>query len=197
MNSVPEIIGGVAVELGLAVLFGVTAYRLLAGRFLIPKREMVLPNQRGVIVQGDRQLRVVEPGRCWVRPGQKLILCDARPRKLQIEGFEVLSADASVLRLSIGGEYLISDPMTFLRGSSNAGDALYFELRRLLTVCAREQVSARITVSPDQFQQLILERANQAIEPLGLKITALQIWNIFERGRILPEMELGPTGLVH
>lgn len=197
MNSVPEIIGGVAVELGLAVLFGVTAYRLLAGRFLIPKSEMVLPNQRGVIVQGDRQLRVVEPGRCWVRPGQKLILCDARPRKLQIEGFEVLSADGAVLRLSLAGEHVIADPMAFLRGSSNAGDALYFELRRLLTITAREQVGTRITASPEGFQELIRERANQALEPLGLKITTLQIWNIFERGRLQPEMELPPTGLVH
>jgi len=146
-------------------------------------------------MQGDHPLRVVEPGGCWVRPGQKVVLCDIRPRKLQLEGFEVLTADNVLLRISLSGEYSVDDPIVYLQGSSNANNALYFELRRLLTTTAREQVSQRIMGAQDAFQLAILDRTNRAVQTLGLRIASLQIWNIFDAGRIHIPSE--PEGLIH
>ncbi len=79
LDSIPEIVAGVAVEV---VVFGIAVgviYRFFSGRFLIPKREIILPNQRGVVVQGENILRVAEPGSCWIRPKQRIVLCDMRP----------------------------------------------------------------------------------------------------------------------
>ena len=48
-------------------------YRALAGRFLIPKREIALPYHRGVLIKKNGQTKVVEAGRRWVWPGERLI----------------------------------------------------------------------------------------------------------------------------
>ena len=198
MDSAAEIAAGVLVELVVAGILLAVLYRNLAGRFLIPKREMVLPDQRGVIVAGDRQLRTVEPGRCWVRPGQKLLLCDVRPRKLQVEGFEAISSDGAVLRFSVSGQYAIADPMAFLHASGNAGDALYFDLRRLLTTMAREQSSFAITSGREAFCNTLSQRLSRAVEPNGLSILSLELWDLFQRGWLQrPDKPSESVGLVH
>jgi hypothetical protein len=61
-ESIPEIVAGVAVEVVMFAIFAGVIYRFFSGRFVIPKREIVLPNQRGVIVEGERIVRVAEPG---------------------------------------------------------------------------------------------------------------------------------------
>jgi hypothetical protein len=198
MESAAEIAGGVLVELVVLGIAAAVLYRYLAGRFLIPKREIVLPQQRGVLVAGDRQLRTVEPGRCWVRPGQKLLLCDVRPRKLQLEGFEVLAADAAVLRLSIAGEYAITDPMAFLRCSGNPGDGVYFDLRRLLTTTARHKPALSITASPQLFAASVREALNHSVAANGITIQSLDIWDILQSGRIQSTVAVMPASeIVH
>jgi hypothetical protein len=82
LESVPEIMLGVAVEAVMLAIVGGVIYRTLAGRFLVPKREVILPNQSGVIVQDERTVRVVGPGPCWIRPKQRIVLCDMRPRPI-------------------------------------------------------------------------------------------------------------------
>jgi regulator of protease activity HflC (stomatin/prohibitin superfamily) len=158
----------------------------------------VLPNQRGVLVHGDRQVREVGPGRIWVRPGRKLLLCDVRPRKLQIEGFDLLTSDGAVLRSSVGGQYSISNAMTFLSASGNAGDALYFDLRRLLTTVAREHSSFAITSAREVFIQQVKDRLNRAVAPTGLEVSQLECWDLVQRGWMQhPGEPVIDGGMVH
>ena len=120
LMPISDIVIGAVVEVGFVALLGAFVYRNFAGRFLIPKRETVPSYQKGVLLRGDAPARVVEPGSCWVRPGSRLMLCDMRARALQIENFEVLTADNGVVRLNLSGEYKIADPDLFIAASGNA-----------------------------------------------------------------------------
>ena len=199
VESVAEIIAGVAVELGIVVIAGGVIYRFFAGRFLIPKREIILPNQRGVLVRGEEHIRVLEPGACWIRPKQKLLLCDVRPRTLQIEGFDVLSSDGAILRLSATGDYVVSDPLLFFKASGNARDAMYFELRKALTTCSREM--AATVIHQTEGAKVLAERtaasASGASKRLGLEMTSLEIWEVYERGWNRSAPDTFQAGLVH
>jgi regulator of protease activity HflC (stomatin/prohibitin superfamily) len=182
-DSIPEIVAGVAVEV---VVFGIVAgviYRFLSGRFLIPKREIVLPNQRGVVVQGENILRVAEPGSCWIRPKQRIVLCDMRPRPLQMAGLEIICSNAGIVRLSLSGRYQIADAAAYYTGSSNAGDAIFVELRRAIAWAARQQSSSAIVAAPEAFAQRIREAAAPAASKLGLEISELDIWDALFVGR--------------
>jgi hypothetical protein len=183
LDSIPEIVAGVAVEV---LVFGIAAsvlFRFLSGRFLVPKREIVLPNQRGLIVQGEEILRVAEPGTCWIRPKQRIILCDMRPRPLQMAGLEVTCGNGGIVRLSLSGRYQIADAATYYTGSANAGDAIFVELRRSIASAARQQSSSAIVAAPEVFAQGIREAAAPAAARLGLEISELDVWDALFIGR--------------
>jgi hypothetical protein len=188
LDSIPEIVAGTAVEV---LVFGIAAsvlFRFLSGRFLVPRREIVLPNQRGVIVQGERIVRVAEPGTCWIRPKQHIIVCDMRPRPLQMVGLEVICGNAGIVRLSLSGSYRIADAAAFYTGSANAGDAIFVELRRSIATAARQQASSIIVAAPEAFAQRIREAAAPATARFGLEITELDIWDALFVGRYTASM---------
>jgi len=183
LDSIPEIVAGIAVEV---VVFGIAAgviYRFFSGRFLIPKREIILPNQRGVVVQGEKIIRVAEPGSCWVRPKQRIILCDMRPRPLQMAGLEIICSNEGIVRLSLSARYQIADAAAYYIGSSNAGDAIFVELRRSIASAARQQLSSAIVAAPEAFAQRVREAAAPAAARLGLQISELDIWDAVFVGR--------------
>ncbi len=185
MESASEILTGIAVEVGLLIVVLGTVFRLLSGKFLVPSRMVILPNQRGVIVQGDRVLRVADPGTCWVRPKQRVVLCDMR------------------IRLSIGGEYKISDPILYYTVSTQANDALYVQVRRLILLVAKQMTSANIVAVPELVAARLREAAETEAANLGLEITSLQIWEATSLGWLrqvqnpLQDAGEGSNDLVH
>ena len=184
MTSVKDVAIGIVVEAGIFSLAGAFVYRTLAGRFLIPKREMVLLFQKGVLLRGDQRVRVVEPGTCWVRPGHKLILCDVRARALQLEGLEVLTGDGGVLQMNLSGEYRVSDPSAFVCASSNAGDKMIFDLRQTTKVVSRNWTAALLQQvgGAELLAGRVLEQVNTLSGAVGLELTSLKVWDIFQRG---------------
>jgi hypothetical protein len=203
MESTPEILTGIAVEVGLFVLVLGTVFRLLSGKFLVPSRMVILPNQRGVIVQGDRVVRVAEPGTCWVRPNQRVVLCDMRIRSLHLVGIEIISSDSGIVRLSISGEFKIADPIVYYSISAQANDTLYVQVRRCIPVIARQMTSANIVAVPELVATRLREAAASEAANLGLEITTLQIWEATSLGWLrpvqssLPEPDEGSKDLVH
>ena len=180
MNSVADIAIGTTVEVIVFTVIGAVTYRLFAGRFLIPKREIVLPYQRGVLVSGSKPTRNVEPGSCWVRPGYKLLLCDVRPRTLQAEHLEVLSSEGTSIWLSLSGEYRISDPNIFFKASANAGDALWFELRRTISSVCRQWSAAAISSAggAEALALRLLSNMRESSMKLGMQFLSLRVWEI-------------------
>lgn len=191
---------GVAVEGGILGLAAAFLYRALAGRFLIPRRETIAAHHVGVITHASRPVRVAVAGTCWIRPGEKLTLVDVRPRRLQIEGIEVFSLDRAVLRVSVSGEYKIADAALFLQASGNAGDAVHFELRKIANMQARELPSGALLASPSLLTGRVRAKLDDAVRPLGLAITDLQFWEVYQAGRpAAPAFPSEPGGdvLVH
>jgi regulator of protease activity HflC (stomatin/prohibitin superfamily) len=203
MESTPEILTGIAVEVGLLVLVLGTVFRLLSGKFLVPSRMVILPNQRGVIVQGDRVVRVAEPGTCWVRPDQRVVLCDMRIRSLNMVGVEVLSSDSGIVRFSISGEFKIADPTVYYTVSTQANDALYVQVRKSIIVVAKQMTSANIVAVPELVATHVREAAAPEAAQIGLEITNLQVWEASSLGWLRPvrssltDPDGSPKDLVH
>jgi hypothetical protein len=202
LESASEVAVGVAVE---AVMFSIAvavAYRFLAGRFLFPKREIILPNQRGVVVKGDQIVRIAEPGSCWLLPKQKVILLDMRAKPLQMLGVEVLGSDSGVLRVSLSGEFKTIDPAVYYANSANAAEALFAQLRRALLFAARQESSVSLAASP----HLLGIKTEEALAPhalhLGLSVVTLDIWEAVPLGFLRSTKADGDStepasGLVH
>jgi hypothetical protein len=203
MNSTSEFLADVALDLGLLGVVLVTLFRLLSGKFLVPSRMVILPNQRGVIVQGDRVVRVAEPGTCWVRPNQRVVLCDMRMRSLNMVGVEVLGSDSGIVRLSISGEFKIADPIVYYTISTQANDALYVQVRKSILVVAKQMTSANIVAVPELVATRLREVAASEAANLGLEIISLQVWEATSLGWLrsvqssLPDPDEGSKDLVH
>jgi hypothetical protein len=203
MNSTSEFLADVALDLGLLGVVLVTLFRLLSGKFLVPSRMVILPNQRGVIVQGDRVVRVAEPGTCWVRPNQRVVLCEMRMRSLNLVGVEVLGSDSGIVRLSISGEFKIADPIVYYTISTQANDALYVQVRKSILVVAKQMTSANIVAVPELVATRLREVAASEAANLGLEIISLQVWEATSLGWLrsvqssLPDPDEGSKDLVH
>lgn len=197
MSAVSNAIPGFVVETFLFACACGVIYRLWGGRFLIPKREIILPYQRGVLVQGNETIRVVGPGVCWVKPKQRLMLCDARPRPLQMIGFEALANDNAILRFSVSGEYAIADAGKYLAASSNAADAFIAQLQRTIKAAGHEQSGATLLASPewltDRVRELIVPRG----EELGIILMNFHVWDMTPYGYLQLSSPQMDTGLVH
>jgi regulator of protease activity HflC (stomatin/prohibitin superfamily) len=199
MESTLEIAVGIGVEVFILLIVLAVLYRFFAGRFLIPKREGVLPNQLAILVHGEEQVKVVGPGSHWIRPGRKLILCDARPRSLHIEGMELISKDGGVLRLNVSGEYAISDAMAYFRANTQTADAFYFAIRRELQEKARTMTSDALT-SPggaSLFAKQVEEGMKTRSAEFGMQLNMLELWGVYQSGWVTIAEPPASSGMIH
>jgi regulator of protease activity HflC (stomatin/prohibitin superfamily) len=175
MESAGEIAIGVSVELILsAIAFGVL-YRLLGRFFNVPHRQGVLSFQRGVLLHGERVEKVLQPGTYWIMPNRTLMLCDMRSKPFQIQAQELLTADGMGVRISLGGEYRVNAPESFLVQSSDAFGALYLDLRQALRT-ATSELSSDVFMSGNsplvvRVKKLLVPRSQQ----LGIELVQLEV----------------------
>jgi regulator of protease activity HflC (stomatin/prohibitin superfamily) len=162
-------LGGLGVALGLL-------YRLWGGFFPTPSRKTVLAFQQGVVVLENKVERLVGQGSHWITPKRTLIVCDVRPVPFQVANQQVQAADGMQLRVSLGGEYLITDAAKFVAQNSSSFDALYLELRQALRTAAREFEGHSIMNDQSaliiRVKELTIPRADQ----LGLELTQIEMW---------------------
>jgi regulator of protease activity HflC (stomatin/prohibitin superfamily) len=184
MSSFGEIAVGAAVEIVLVGIAGGILYRVWGKFHPTPKRQIVPPFHSGVILLGGQAERVVGPGAYWISSKRTLVLCDMRAKPFQIPSQELVTADGVGVRISLGGEYSISDPLAFITESSDAFGALYLELRHALHGTVGELSGDAIiggrAVLTDRIEELVIPRATQ----LGVKLTQLQVWEAVPLGRL-------------
>ncbi len=166
MSSPAEIAAGVTVELFLAALAIGLLYRVWGKIFAVPRRQSVLAFQQGVVLREGQVEKVLTPGTYWITPKRTLVICDMRPKPFQIPAQEMLTADGMGVRMSLGGEYRISDGALFLAESSDAFAALYL---------GQAPLTSRI-------KELLIPRATQ----LGVEMTKLEIWEAVPIGWLRP-----------
>jgi regulator of protease activity HflC (stomatin/prohibitin superfamily) len=176
MASPTEIAVGVTVELFLAALAIGLLYRVWGKIFAIPQRQAVLAFQQGVVLKGGQVEKVLNPGTYWITPKRTLVICDMRPKPFQISAQELLTADVMGVRMSLGGEYRITNPALFMAESSDAFGAFYLELRQALHMAVKELNSETIfngkAPLTARIKELLVPRAAQ----LGIEMTQLDIW---------------------
>ncbi len=201
LEHILEVVAGVGVEAFIFAMALLVLYRFIGGRFLIPKREIILPNQRGVVVRDDQIVRVAGPGSCWVRPRQRLVLIDARPKPLQIAGVEVIGSDGGIVRLSLSAEYQVADPAVYYSSSANAADAFFVQVRRVINVAARQQKGSALAASPEDFCRRVLYDLEEPAKRLGLAMVNLDVYEALPLGSLrVPdehEFEFPDSGMVH
>jgi regulator of protease activity HflC (stomatin/prohibitin superfamily) len=176
MSSRIEIAIGVTVELFFAALAVGLLYRVWGKVFAIPKRQVVLAFQQGVVLQGGQVEKILGPGSYWITPKRSLLLCDMRMKPFQIPAQEVLSADGMGVRISLGGEYRIAKADFFVSESSDTFGAFYLEIRQALHVAVKEFSSEAIFSGQApltaRMKELLVPRASQ----LGIEMTQLEVW---------------------
>ena len=111
-----------------------------------------------------------------------MILCDMRAKPYQIAAQDVAMSDGMAMRLSISGEYRVSDPALFTIQSSDPFGAFYLEARQALHLAAKEFEGLPVLTDP----HLITSRVRELLIPpaahLGLDITSLNVSEILPIG---------------
>jgi hypothetical protein len=175
MESAGEVAIGISVELILVAIALGVLYRFLGRFFSVPHRQAVLSFQRGVLLHGERVEKVLLPGTYWIKPKRTLMLCDMRPKPFQVLAQELLTADGMVVRISLGGEYRVAAPESFLTQSSDAFGALYLDLRQALRTATSELNSAAFlsegTPLVARINELLVPRSQQ----LGIELVRLEV----------------------
>jgi regulator of protease activity HflC (stomatin/prohibitin superfamily) len=176
MAQVLEIALGAAIEvLFVAAAVGVL-YRVWGKVLPIPRRCAVLTFQRGVVLRNGSTEKILPPGNYWLRPGRTIMVCDVRPRPFQIPAAELLTGDGMGVRIGIGGEFQIVDPVRFLTESTDASSAFYMDIRQALRTAVSEADAAALLGE----QALVTVRMKEFLAPrssqLGIEMTRLEVW---------------------
>ena len=164
------------VELLLATIAALVIYRLLASVVPVPKRQVVQAFQRGVVLRENKVETTLEPGVYWIAPKRRLILCDIRPTPFQVSAQELLTADGMGVRVSLAGEYRVTNPALFASQSSDSFAAFYLQLKQTIRVAAGEIDSGDFFTGQAQLtarlKELVLPRETQ----LGIEMTRLELY---------------------
>jgi regulator of protease activity HflC (stomatin/prohibitin superfamily) len=186
MASSTEVAVGVTVELFLAALALGLLYRVWGKIFAIPRRQTVLAFQQGAVLLEGRVEKVLKPGRYWITPKRTLVICDMRPKPFQILAQEMLTADGMGVRMSLSGEYRVSDSALFLAESSDAFGAFYLEIRQALHLALKEfdgeSIFSGQALLTSRIKELLVPRATQ----LGIELTKLDVWEAVPVGMLRP-----------
>jgi regulator of protease activity HflC (stomatin/prohibitin superfamily) len=105
-----------------------------------------------------------------------------RPTPFQVLAQELLTADRMSVRISLGGEYRVTAPESFLTQSSDAFGALYLDLRQALRT-ATSELNSHAFVSEGtplvtRINELLVPRSQQ----LGIELVRLEVSEAFPLG---------------
>ncbi len=175
MSTVLEDVAGAAVEVVISGIAALVLYRLSKHASFLPQRKLLLPFNRGVLLDGERVVKVVEPGRYWVKSKQTLVAVDVRSRPFQMESRDLLTADGQGLRVRFNGSYKVIDPALYLSESNDGKAALYLSLEReighAIGELNRSDVLTGLVSPVDRVKERIEPRAAQ----LGMTVTHLEV----------------------
>ncbi len=182
MESTAEIAGGVVIEAFLAAIALGVVYRLWGRILPVPTRQTVLTFQRGVQLKGGEFEKILNPGTYWMMSSRTLLICDMRPKPFQVAAQEMITANGMGVRISLSGEYRITDPARFVTESSALFDTFYLELRQALRAAVGELSDDAIlngnTPVTSRIEELLVPRAAQ----LGIEMNQLDIWEAVPLG---------------
>jgi regulator of protease activity HflC (stomatin/prohibitin superfamily) len=151
-------------------------YRVWSWFLPVPKRQLVRPFQSGVVLRDGGVEKVLTPGSYWITPKRALLLCDMRPTPFQVPAQELLTTDGLAVKISLGGEYRITDPAAFLTRNSDSFGAFYLEVRQALHAAVRELDGKSFLGEQSLLATRVKELVIPAASQLGLELTRLELF---------------------
>lgn len=194
----PSILVTVVALLFLALML---AYRFFGKYLPLPRQLRVPPFKAGVFLLQDKKNqnkpeRVVGPGTYWVTPKRDILICDTRSTSYKTQPEDFLTADNFGLRLSLTGQYRITDPVAFLTTSSNATGAFFLELTQGLRAATYELSGHNLSFArgtlPTRLQQLIVPQSAR----FGITLESVEVEQFVPLGWLkatLPQTPVPPT----
>jgi len=175
MATVVEVLAGAAVEVVILGVAGGVLYRVWRGAHFLPQRKTLLPFNKGVVLEGERVVTVLDAGTHWIRPSQTVVPVDVRPRPFQMPSRELLTHDGQGVRIRLQGEYKIIEAEKFIRESSDGHAAFYLALDREIALSVGEANRAEIFANRGLSTDRIRERIEPHAAQLGILVTQLEI----------------------
>lgn len=136
----------------------------------------VYEQERGLVYQRGRLVRVVEAGRHRTWFGRRTIVrVDLRERIVTVAGQDVLSADGVGLRVSVAARYQVADPRLAVTATQDYDAALYLRLQIALrdlvaALPMDELLAARTRLSGELFAATV-----EPAEQIGLRLLAADV----------------------
>lgn len=141
--------------------------------------------QRGMLYRQGRFVRVLEPGRYWLRARDTLVRAiDIRPAFVTIPGQEVLSADGITLKVSVAAQYEVADLDAAFNKTADATAALYLTLQMALREIVGQAKIDELLSNRAQFAERLVQIAAEPVAGLGLRLLAADIKDIMFPGEL-------------
>jgi regulator of protease activity HflC (stomatin/prohibitin superfamily) len=174
MVTVAEILAGTAVEVVIFGVAGAVIYRVWRSASFLPQRMKLMPFSKGVILEGDRLVKIVDSGSYWIMPRQTMVAVDIRPRPVQMAARELLTSDNQGIRIRFNGEYRVTDPASFVSESSDGHAAFYLSLEREIGSAVAELERAEMLGARVFSADRVRERMEPRAAQLGIAIIHLE-----------------------
>lgn len=174
MSSIPEMIAGAAVEVLMVGVAGGILYRVWRGAHFLPQRKTLLPFNKGVVLEGERVVKVLSPGSYWLSPRWTLVPVDVRPRPFQMLPRNLLTLDGHGVCIRLQGEYKVGEAELFIRESSDGHAAFYLSLDREIAPAIAESARGDLLQHPSVTTDRIRERIEPRAAQLGINLTHLE-----------------------
>lgn len=141
-----------------------------SGFLRLRKAGVILEYERGLLYRDGRFVRLLEPGRYvfWRWENVKMQVVSLRSMSEVITGQDILTADRIEVRVSLVGQYAVTDPALAVNTVESYSDRLYQELQLAL----REAVAVRT------IDQLLESRAELGAELLGIVAPAALTYGV-------------------
>lgn len=179
-----EIAAGAAVEVFIIGVASAVVYRVWGWFLPTPKRLAVSPFHAGVVLRGGRVERIVGPGAYWITPSRKLAVCDVRPVPFQLHAQELLTAERLAVRISLGGEYRISDPALYVMQSADSSATYLLEVKQALRNAVAEMGNDALLEGQSSLLVRIKELVTPRGDQLGIGLTQLDFYEFVPIGRL-------------
>lgn len=157
---------------------------VLTSKYWKIRAVFVLPYQKGVLTRKGSFVSVLEPGRYRLTPSSAITQVDMRLQVLTVNGQEVLSEDGISVKISVAGEYCVTDPKQYLYATAQPVSSLYLYA----------QTAVRETMAGQSFDNLLKVRAEldgkllaivgPQAQAIGLQLQRLQIRDVMLSGEM-------------
>jgi regulator of protease activity HflC (stomatin/prohibitin superfamily) len=172
----------------LGLLLGLAAFVIYFSSSLFRStfaRHIIWEYERGIKYKSGKFDRVLEPGSYWIfKKSSKIVVLDIRPKHITLIGQELLSKDGISLKISLAGQYQITDPLRAINSTDNYVLGIYTTLQ----IALREIVGAKpideLLEDRSSIDETLFAKCEKKVEEYGLKLISINIRDIMFPGEL-------------